>query len=206
MMIESDKPGLDERYIVASNTSNLRLSPDRICSATHLIAAGLVGNRMGAALVHLNSEWDTADKPRKMTEAEILSRAGDLPKRKDKPDVNRARTEALVGYAVAMRNRAHQMRGWLPALAILREWAEARGVDADLLSPALYHWLAPTCPVCDGHGKRRLPDAPVLGKQCNHCNGTGTWPRPLGAERIHDWLRGCLGKAQQERGNLLRAG
>jgi hypothetical protein len=48
-----------------------------------------------------------------------------------------------------------------------------------------------------------MDDAPVLGKQCHYCNGSGTWPRPLGAERIHDWLKGCVGKAKGERAGLM---
>lgn len=201
----NDRAGLDEQYIVATNSSDLTLNPDRVCSATHLIAAGLLGNRMGAALVHLRSEWDAADKPRKMTEGEIVLRAGAMPKRHGKPDVKRARTEALIGYAVAMRHRAHRLAGWLPALSIMAEWAQLRGVDVDLLSPSLYHYLNPTCPVCDGHGVRKIPDAPSLSaKQCHHCDGAGTWPRPHGAERVHNWLRGCVGKAKRERGDLMR--
>lgn len=197
------KPGLDEQYLVATNTSDLTLNPDRTCSATHLIAAGLLGNRMGQALVHLRAQWDCAEKPRKMTEAEIGARAEELPKRKGKADVKRARTEALVGFAVATRRRAHALAGWVPALSVMAEWAVIRGVDVDLLSPALYHWLAPSCPVCDGLGQRKMDDAPVLGKQCHHCEGSGTWPRPLGAEKIHDWLKGCVGKAKADRSGLL---
>jgi hypothetical protein len=199
----NDRPGLDEQYLSATNSSNLTLNPDRTCAATHLIAAGLLGNRMGAALVHLRAEWDAADKPRKHTEAEILARADDMPKRKGKPDVKRARTEALLGFAAGMRHRAHALSGWFPALSIMAQWAQLRGVDVDLLSPALYHFLNPCCPVCDGLGYRRMDDAPVLGKQCHHCEGRGIWPRPLGADRIHDWLRGCVGKAKADRSGLL---
>jgi hypothetical protein len=200
---QNERPGLEEQYIVATNTSNLTLNPDKTCAATHLIAAGLLGNRMGQALVFLRSEWDAADKPRKATEDEIFARAAELPRRKDKLDVKRARTEMLVGYATALRHRAHRLTGWLPAISIMSEWAALREVDRDLLSPALYHWLSPTCPVCDGLGHRKMEDAPVLGSQCHHCQGSGSWPRPHGAERIHDWLHGCVGKARADRSGLI---
>lgn len=201
----SEKPGLDERYIGATNSSNLTLNPDANCDATQLIAAGLLGNRMGAALIHLRGEWDAAGKPRKLTEAEIAAHAATLPKRQGKTDLRRARVEALIGYASAMRSRAHQMVGWLPAMALMREWAELRGVDLDLLSPALYHHLNPTCPVCDGLGELKVPGTPSLsGKQCYHCKGAKTWPRPLGAHRVNDWLKSCVGKAKGDRGGLLR--
>jgi len=205
---ENDRPpGLDERYIAATNSSNLRLNlnPDAQCDATHLIAAGLLGNRMGEALAHLRAEWDSAEKPRKATEAEILARAAQLPKRKGKVDVKRARIEAMVAHAAAMRKRAEQLRGRAQVLGLMREWAAMRDVDPDLLSPALYHWLHPTCPACEGRGKMLIADTPVLGKDCNHCAGAGKWPRPLGAERVDDWLKGCAGRAKRDRASLLNA-
>ena len=54
----------------------------------------------------------------------------------------------------------HEPASRAAALAIMGEWAGRRGVDPDLLSPTLYRYLAPACPVCDGLGKMRLPDAP----------------------------------------------
>jgi hypothetical protein len=203
-MLHEDRPSLEEQYLLATSTSDLTLNPDRVCSATHLIAAGLTSNAMGEALAHLRSEWQTAAKPRKATEGEILVKAATLPKHKGKLDVKRARGVLLVEYSAAMRRRAHQLRGWTPAMRILLQWAVERNVDPDLLSPALYHWLAPGCPVCDGLGKRRLPDAPTLGEDCHACAGSGQWPRPLGAHVVHDWLARCIGKAKHDRGALVR--
>lgn len=199
-----DKPGLDERYIGATNSSNLRLDPDVNCDATHLIAAGLLGNRMGAALAHLRAEWDAAEKLRKATEDEIVARAEELPKRKGKTDVKRARAELFAAYTTAHRHRAHKLGGWLPALSIMAEWAVLKGVDVDLLSPALYHHLSPACHVCSGLGNIRMDDAPVLGKQCYACEGRGTPKRSFEAERVDSWLKSCLGKAKGDRGGLLR--
>lgn len=196
-------PGLDERYISATNASNLTLDADRIGPVDHLIAAGLVGNRMGSILIHLVGEWTSADKPPKWSEDEILARAAELPKRKGKVDVKRARAEAIVAHASAMRAAYQRLPSRAAALSIMEEWARMRDVDGDLLSPALYHHLNPTCPVCDGLGQLRMADAPVLGKQCHHCNGAGTWPRPLGAERVHQWLKGCAGKARSQRGGMV---
>lgn len=201
----SDRPGLEEQYLLATSTSDLTLNPDRTCAATHLIAAGLAGNMMGAALAHLRSEWASADKPRKATEAETLARAGELPLFKGKPDVKRARAEAITSHARALRDAAHRLRGWSTAMGLLREWAALRDVDVDLLSPALYHWLAPTCLVCDGCGAAKIAGAPSLSaKQCFKCGGTGKWPRPLGAHVVHDWLASCAGKAKRDRGALVR--
>lgn len=196
-------PGLDERYISATNASNLTLDPDHIGPVDHLIAAGLIGNRMGIALNHLLGEWGSAGKPPKWTEAEIQARAEELPVRKGKPDLKRARAEATVTYAQGLRRVYLRLPGRADALAIMLEWAHLRSVDPDLLSPALYHYLNPTCPVCDGLGHLRMQDAPVLGKQCHHCHGAGTWPRPADAHRVSYWLKGCAGKAKAQRGGLL---
>lgn len=203
MLAVTNRPNLDEQYLSATNSSDLTLNPDRTCAATHLIAAGLLGNRMGAALAHLRGDWDGLGKLRKATEAEIMARAAELPKAKGKIDVKRARGEMVVAHARAMRVRAHSLPGWRPALTIMAEWARLREVDFDLLSPALYHWLVPSCAVCEGRGAIQIPDTPALGKQCHACNGTGKTMRSSQAERVDRWLKGCAGKAKADRSGLL---
>ncbi len=199
----TDRPGLDEQYIAATNASDLTLDPDRNCAATHLIAAALGGNRMGDALNHLRAEWGAVEKPPKWTEDDIADRAKALPRKAGKPDIKMARTQLIVAYARDLRAVYMRLAGRALCLEILAEWAGRRGVDPDILSPALYHYLAPTCPVCDGLGKLRMSDAPVLGKDCHHCAGSGKWPRPLGAERVEDFLKGSVGRAKQGRKSLL---
>jgi hypothetical protein len=161
------------------------------------LAAGMTRQHCGLALIHLQGAWEVADKPRKKTPAEIAARAKVLKDKKGNPDRRRATVEALVSHAAAMRQAAHSQPGWNAAMGYLTVWAEATGVDVDLISPALYHWLAPNCAACDGHGKLRIPDSPVLSeKRCLHCDGAGKWPRPLGAEAIHDRIKKCLGWAK----------
>jgi hypothetical protein len=204
MLDTQDRPGLDEQYIVATNTSDLSLNPDRVCSATHLIAAGLLGNRMGEALVHLRAEWDTASKPPKPTDDDVAARAAELPKRKGKPDLKRARGELRLGYSIALRKRAEQMRGMAQASGLMRQWALVREFDPDLVPKVLYYWLNPVCPACDGRKFVVIPDTPALSsKQCHHCEGHGTWPKPLGSDRALNWLKGCAGKAKGDRAGLL---
>lgn len=203
MIDTQDRPGLDEQYIAATNASDLTMDPDHRCAVDHLIAAALGGNRMGDALARLKAEWDSAAKPVKWTVADIAMHAESLPKKKGKPDLRMARAQLIAAYARALREAYMRLMNRGLCLEILGEWAAKRGVDADLLSPALYHWLAPACPVCDGLGKLKMADAPVLGKDCPHCAGSGKWPRPLGAERVKDFLKGCVGKARQDRKTLL---
>lgn len=199
----TERAGLDEQYIAATNSSDLTLDPEHRCAADHLIAAGLASNRMGDALNHLRSEWDTAMKPAKWTEDDVAARAGTLPKRKGKPDLKMARAQIIVQHAAALRAVYMQLAGRARCLVVLGEWAALRNVDPDLLSPSLYHYLNPLCPVCDGLGKLRHAEAPVLGKDCHHCAGTGKWPRPLGSDRVEAFMKGCVAKARQDRRALL---
>jgi hypothetical protein len=98
-----------------------------------------------------------------------------------------------------MRERAARLSGRSTVIGLLTDWALLHGIDCDLISPALFHWLAPACPACDGHGKVKMPDAPSLSaKTCQHCYGEGIWPRPLGAQAIHERIVGAIG--QQRKG------
>lgn len=200
---ESTGRGPDESYIAATNSSDLTLHPDRIDAATHLIAAALAGNQMGMALTHLRAEWDRTHKPRKATEPEIMARAKQLPPHKGKPDLKRARAESVVIYQRALRDRASTLSGRSVVLGLLTDWAAERGIDPDILSPALFHWLSPNCPVCSGQGEIRAAEAPVLVRKCYYCDGAGTWPRPPGAEAVQDWMKRCYNQQKSGRNRLL---
>jgi hypothetical protein len=202
----NERAGVEELYQSAVNTSDLTVDVNRRGAADVLIAAGWSKSRLGQALQRLRSEWDGCSKPRKATDAEVAQFALEMPDRKGKPDIKRARGMADLGYSQAIKRRAEKIRGRSEVMEALELWAAAHGVDAGLLGPALTHWIAPTCPVCDGLGERRLPDAPVLGKTCQHCNGTGERPRPLGANRVLNFLKGAVGKTRHSMRNSLRNG
>jgi hypothetical protein len=212
--VSTEKPDVQESYQTAINTTDLTVEADRRGAGDVLIAAGWSESRLGQALIRLQGEWDGAGKPRKLTELEIehyaqveannLARERKLPKGAVKPDVRKMRTAALIGYSQGMKRRAEQMRARVEVMELLADWALMRGVDAALLGPALTHWTTPTCPVCDGHGKRKLPEAPVLGKQCHHCNGSGERPRPLNSDRILNYLADCTAKAKRSMGRRMR--
>jgi hypothetical protein len=195
MAMATDRPTLEERYATASSTSDLTVDTHH-SGADVILAAAMSHSWLGMALVHLRSEWDGCAKPPKRTEAQIEARAKELRDKHGKPDARRAKIEAMVWHATAMRERAAKLRGRAVVLGLLTEWALIRGIDVDLISPALFHWLSPTCNACDGLGKIRRPDAPVLGQQCNHCQGSGSWLRPAGSGPIHEHIADCLGKAK----------
>ena len=66
---------------------------------------GMVGNRMGAILIHLAGEWAAADKPPKLVDADIVALAELLPRlnAKGKLDMKKARAIGIAGRARGMR-------------------------------------------------------------------------------------------------------
>lgn len=205
-MADTERPTIEERHLSATNTSDLTIDPQRRGKGDVILAAGLAasGNQLGHALMHLRAEWDRCDKPAKRSAAWISKRAVEVPDKKGRPDVRRAWNEAMVWHATAMRQRAMKLTGRSVVIGLLQEWAALRGIDPDLLSPAVFHWLAPACPACDGVGKRPVLYGHEQSKEdCQHCRGSRVWPRPLGAEVIHNHLKKCLLKAMSETGRAL---
>jgi hypothetical protein len=201
---------IEEAYATASLTSDMTVfggmvpKDHKTGQSVIILAAGLTKARLGMALIAIRAEWDRCEKPPKRSEAQIEARSKELKDKRGKPDIRRARVEAMVWHARMLRERAMKLRGRSAVLGLLTDWALLRGVDVDLLSPSLFHWLSPTCPACDGLGKLRIPDTPALGKQCNHCHGTGTWARPLGAAVIHEHIADAIGKAKAGMAGRLR--
>lgn len=196
-----ERAGIEERLLCAANTSTMKVDVSRGNGSADVIwAAGAASQReqLGLALVNLRSEWDRADKPHKRSEAWIAERAAELKAAKAKDHKRRAHIEALVWHAGAMRQRASTLSGRNAVMGLLGDWAAFHSIDQTLLSPALFHWLAPNCGACDGHGKIRMLDAPGLTDQeCLHCRGEGKWPRPLGADVVHKHIARCVGRLKK---------
>jgi hypothetical protein len=197
---------IDEAYAVARHTSDMTVGGGLVAgegrtnhAADVIGAAGMAGahgrHQLGFALIAIRGEWDRCDKPAKRSEAFIQARALEL-KSKGRPDVKRARAEAIAWHAREMRERAMKLRGRNVVLGLLTEWAQREGVDEDLLPTALFHWLSPNCPVCTGRKEEKHANSPTLGGTCPHCKGSGTWPRPLGAYAIHAHIADVIGKAK----------
>ncbi len=195
-MFIDEKPGIEEQILGAVLTSDM--GPDSR-AADVIGALGMARSRLGSALMHLRSEWERCDKPRKRTLPEIAARSVVLKDKHGKPDMRRATVEALVAHAAALRARAMTLTGRNTVIGLLEDFARERGIDIDLCSPTLFHWLSPTCAACDGHGKMRIPDSPALSnKDCTHCRGAGEWPRPLGAQKLHDHMKSCINHARKD--------
>lgn len=142
----------EEQYTSATQSSNLRCEADRRTDVDVLIAAGCTPGILGAALMRLHSEYDSAAKPQVMTEAEarlLMNRLKSLPRV----------LEALEAWARLSRMDAPKQ------LAVV----------------AAAHWVDSTCRCCHGRGHELIPGTPSLGRACKVCRGTGKRREPMGA-------------------------
>jgi hypothetical protein len=58
-----DKPGIEEQYEAATNTSNLKQEPERRTSADILRDMAMSASRIGAALLRLRAQWESSTRP-----------------------------------------------------------------------------------------------------------------------------------------------
>jgi hypothetical protein len=258
----NERPGVEERYEVATNTSRLLLEEHRTGAADVLIAAGLSESRLGLALLRLHSEWSSSAKPPRPNDRQIQTMAasfkaqdeteranrarengeldrlrgllartqagapghfdllveimkqerlyaeGKLPKAAPTPQGSpgsRARTEAMAWYRRELRLLAQSLKTRGVVIEQLTAWALIKGLDPAAVGPAVHHWLAPCCPVCDGLGQRKVPDAPALsGKLCHACNGTGNAYPPQGSGRLLTHIDYVVQVARQSLKRRLR--
>jgi hypothetical protein len=143
-------------------------------------------------------------------ERKKLYATGKLPLRAPTPQgkpETRARTEATAWYRRELRLLAQSLKSRASVNEQLTHWAILRGIDPLIVGPALHHWLAPKCTVCEGHGRRKIPDAPALSaKQCHACQGTGNAHAPEGSGRVLTHIDYVVQVARQSLKKRLRPG
>lgn len=186
------KPGIEERYESAGNTSDLTLSGGmvpkdiRAGQGDVILAAGMSASfhggplpgryyarSLGMALLRLHSEWSSAARPRSPPADLIDSMARAMMSGDQRMRVNggelpqasalsRAHQEARKWYRSELLLFSLRLRSRESALAQLRLWAQPRGIDDDTLAQAMLCWLDQTCPVCDGLKYNRIAGQPAL--------------------------------------------
>jgi hypothetical protein len=222
---ENDRPGVDEQYLTASVTSNLRVGNDsNIRTPGDLVAAaGMNKHRMGLALRRLLTEWDKSAKPPTPTAAQIDALAATFPKEpkgSEHAGMVREESDGRTTYrrphAVAWEQAQHWYRHELgllmqslKSLGTVRAGLVYHYPDPDVVAGVLVWWLAPTCPHCGGRQKRTIAGTQHLSAtDCRPCRGTGLRDTPHGSEgeHVYGYMRGCLTAASRDlrEGSRLR--
>jgi hypothetical protein len=218
------KPDFSEQYAVAIHTSNLKVDMDseRRSNADVLMAAAWSPQRLGSALLRLHSEWDSAEKPRKPTEAAIKSLVGTkqcLPQgvrpepNKDGDEVISTIRRAAVFADAWHRHEVAMLLGRLKTLPEVRYQlemvADKWGYDnpKHVTASVVKWWMDRNCPTCHGvkfeviEGTGRQS-----AKLCKSCRGTGEAPIPCGdlGRFMANFIDDCLNRARQSIKHRLR--
>lgn len=172
----SDKPGIDETYRRAGNTSNLAVEAERRGDADVLIAAGMSGLRpstkLGIAVLRLHSEYDGAARLKagasRLDVAMLAARLRTLP--------------AVVGLVTEQAS----------------VWCMEHPKDK-ALAVTLW-WLDKQCRRCIGRMFEPIPGTPALSAiRCRACNGSGEAPLPHGSDgrRLANYIDASMHAARQ---------
>jgi hypothetical protein len=218
-MFETRDPvGVQERYESASNSPTLvhsdneRGAVDTLRDAAS-VALGSDGKplppwsagRIGMALLRLHSEWSGLAKPHRPSKEQMKGIAASMPDEKGRPDMARAVIEADRWFSNELRLLANGLKSRAVVWNQLALWIAQKGISPEVAAEGLLYWLNPTCPKCDGHGVRKVPDQPALSaKRCSgqgSCWGTGKRPHPEGSGKLLGHLDYCVGVA---RGSLKK--
>jgi hypothetical protein len=194
----------EERYTSAIPASSLKFEAHKQGSADVIAAAGMSRSRVGAALMRLHTEWDRAEKPRRIDSAGLQRIAAELCDDEGRPDHARAEIEAAKWhhqqciFALMRLKTLREVRVELTAQMV--RW---KIVDpADKAPAVILWWLDQTCPNC--HGTKLA--ATGRGSICKTCRGTGQARIPMGEEgkRLANYIDDCVDVARNSIKNRLR--
>lgn len=193
---DTERPGIEEAYTTATNTSDLKVRSERRGDVDIIIAAGWNEYRIGGALLRLHTEFDSAARLRLVTKEDLLG-----PGRHDK-DERKAAGRAARAHNLTETSLLLQKLNALPdvrtqiMLRLLKwrvEGAEEVGLEV------LQWWLAPSCEDCGGT-KFRVADGTGrhTAKVCPTCLGLGTKELPRGqlGRKLANWMDQCVERAR----------
>ena len=149
----TDRPTLGERYSTATESSNLKVK-ETACDADILIAAGWAHEQLGALLLRLQGEWDSA-------KAEMRGQGKD----------------GLVDRVLALSKLTslsatkEVMGRWACRLATRKRFMRPDADVCHIAGRALQLFLDPTCAHCQGRGKNGGYGMPEV--LCKVCRGSG---------------------------------
>lgn len=150
-MLNDTARTVEESYVSATTSSNLRCEPDRRTDLDVLLASGMTPGILGSALMRIHSEYDSSSEKQARTTTDAILLMGKL---KSLPRVLQVLTE------------------W----ATLRGLGEPKR----LAQAVVAYWLDARCQPCHGRGHEQIPGTPSLGRACKSCKGTGKRKEPMG--------------------------
>lgn len=185
----------DELYQSAISSRNLGVELERSGDADAIMAGAWSDSEAGSCLLRLQAEWECGQKPLKPTPEQVTAIVAamnrTIPKKAGLEDVEAvpkkvftaadAIETALSWYSNELNLFFLKLRSRRAALLQLGAWADRTGNDRALVPTILYWWLSPVCLACGGHGRTKIPGAPMLSAHtCKSCKGTGQKPIPHG--------------------------
>lgn len=214
MQIE-ERRTLEEAYADACTATNLKTEADKRGDADLLIAAGWNPVRVGAALMRLVSEWDGAEKPRRMHPEAVrqLAKTLELTVFDERQGIKNVHEKAMQ---LSREWHQHEMKllfGKLKTMPAVREQVthQARKWSTEqpdrAAAAVLLHWLDSVCHPCSGLKFLQIADTPSLSaKMCRACDGTGKSRVPYGdfGKRLENWMDRCVSESRINMSKVLR--
>lgn len=171
------------------SSNNLKVDPLSIGDVDVLIAAGWSPSRIGAALIRLQSEWDSAAHPRAMQRADFQT-AYDVEGRAHAQHLadtaNEQEARSLFAKLKSLPAVQEQLAARLARMGAASLWEKA--------SAMVRWWLQRRCDTCTGMGFSHK-----AGKACKRCGASGEKSVLLGEEgkRMANFLDDCVQRAQR---------
>jgi hypothetical protein len=152
---ENEKPGIQEQYETAGNTSDLTVEADRRGAGDVIVGAGFVthvegapawsATRTGMALLRLHSEWNAVAKPRRADKQALDAFAarikgdderarataegkGEKYAQPKSSAAERAATEAQRWYANELRLMANSLKSRAVVWEQIGQWIAIKGI------------------------------------------------------------------------------
>lgn len=215
MSNDSNAKSVEERYTSSISAKSLKVDNDRATSVDSLIAAAWAPSRIGAALMRLHSEFDGAEKPRKIGAQATVELARMIARENDRvipndSDLKDAREKAAQWLLHEQKLQLGKLKTLPDVRGQLVLWSKVKGMESEpqtLVANTLMWWLDPTCHVCHGRRWQVVEGTPSLSERaCEACKGVGSRPRPGGMEggMLMAYIDHCVGEARVSMKRRLR--
>ena len=162
---------IDEKYVSATISTNLRVEAEKGGAADVLIAAGWSPSHLGSALMRLQSEFDSIEKPRLVCLDGLVQMALKYKKQNPKWKIKECEAASMADASIWLANEKQLFLGKLKTLPVVidqitiqaAKWQinEARRVSTVIIG----YWLNHVCSECHGVKFELVKDTPNLSAQ-----------------------------------------